>query len=288
MSSKKQVGFNQDFPLVASTGTNFTMSDVSEIGDSKIFSSVQEGQPALNESIGSYSIKPPSVGENTKSSSGKSRDTTMSEFSISGFKWESNNSLGYSFGNSGRTRSFPDLMLSTDEPPLPSLHVGDSDKNSSDNNDAVRHTRTKSGRLLRPSSYRASSSESSGSDMASIRFDRNFHPVRSRNNTALSISALNDGMSVMSLESRRSLSVSDNSTWLEAFKSMQSITSDVNPWDVEGSLRPQAWNDDGSIRSLLTDVSSDLNALDLAEPLLPPYPTDSWRDDSAFITKPDP
>jgi hypothetical protein len=28
--------------------------------------------------------------------------------------------------------------------------------------------------------------------------------------------------------------------------------------------------DDGSVRSFLSDVSNDLNALDLAEPLLPP------------------
>mmetsp|Transcript_12330 Transcript_12330/g.25999 ORF Transcript_12330/g.25999 Transcript_12330/m.25999 type:complete len:661 (+) Transcript_12330:314-2296(+) len=290
---KRQVGFSSsDIPLAASTATNFTMSDVSEFSGANIFASIDEEkdrkQPKELLTIKPLSVEKDSSGT-TKSSSGKSRDSMMSELSISGIRMSGIDltyaSLGQSFGTSGRTRSFPDLMLSTGEEPLPSMPLAESDKDTSDTNDAGKKKK-KSGRLLKPMAHRASSSESSASSMASIRFEKGFHPVRSRTNTGLSISALNDAMSIMSMDSRKSMS--DNSSWLDAFKSMQSINSDANTWENDGSARPQVWNDDGSIRSLLTDVSSDLNALDLAEPLLPPYLSESGLDDSGFIIKPDP
>ena len=276
-----------------STSTNLTMSDVSEIGKSVLSSCngfvpdnpAQERETIHNESMADCSLNPPSTGthssETTKSSSGKSRGSLISELSLSGVNTQD---LGFSLSSLGRTHSFPDLLLSTGDSPLPILLSGDSDKDYSDSNIEVKAKRTKSGRLLRPTNHRSSSSESSCSSM-SIRFDRAFHPVRSRANTGLS--GLNDAMSMMSMDSRRSLR--SDTSWLEAYKSMQSINSDQNPWDAEGSLRTAPWGDDGSVRSLLTDISNDLNALDLAESLLPPLQTDVGLDDSgAFMVRPDP
>lgn len=129
-----------------------------------------------------------------------------------------------------------------------------------------------------------------------------FHPVRERNNTG-NISGLNDAMSIMSLDSRKSIK-SETSSWLENFRSMQSIHSDMNPWEAGGSgvsgggmgmslVRNQMndGSDNGSVRSFLSDVSTELNALDLAEPLLPPIPTDSPLNDSGsdyMVARPDP
>jgi len=121
---------------------------------------------------------------------------------------------------------------------------------------------------------------------------KGFHPVRGRINTATS--GINDAMSIMSLDSRKS--TKSESSWLENFKSMQSIHSDMNPWEgggggVNNSLKSLVMGDEGSVRSFLSDVSNDLNALDLAEPLLPPIMTDSGLNDSLgefMISRPDP
>lgn len=108
---------------------------------------------------------------------------------------------------------------------------------------------------------------------------RGFHPVvRSRTNTA--VSGINDAMSIMSLDSRKSIK-SDASSWLDNFRSFQSIQSDMNPWEAptgESLIRPAG--DEGS----LSDVSYDMTALDLAEPLLPPL----TMNDSYEFMKPDP
>jgi len=287
---------HRDFPSLAkSTGTDFTMSDVSDFGASSTgmknslgpaMDPLHEGHADRIESEGT--LKGSEVTNATKNSnSDKSRNSLgLSELSVSGLM-DPNMSLGglgFSFGASGRTRSFPDLMLSTGEPPLPAMHTGDSDK---DNSDPSRKKKKKRGtRLLKPLHRHSSSESSSVYSMESLK--SGFHNVR-----GLALSGLNDAMSTMSIDSRRSQK--SDASWLEAYKSMQSITSDVNPWEGEGhnnSLLSSAnqWADDGSVRSLLTDISNDLNALDLAEPLLPPYQTDSGLDDSNgfFEKRPDP
>lgn len=106
--------------------------------------------------------------------------------------------------------------------------------------------------------HRKSSSASSNTSMASLTI-KGFHPVRERANTA--ISGINDTLSLMSFNSRKENN-SESSSWIDNFNSMQSIHSDMLPGRPLG--------DDGSVRSFLSDVSNDLNALDLAEPLLPP------------------
>jgi hypothetical protein len=55
---------------------------------------------------------------------------------------------------------------------------------------------------------------------------------------------------------------------------MQSIHSDMLPGRPLG--------DDGSVRSFLSDVSNDLNALDLAEPMLPPL---SMNDSHEYMNR---
>jgi len=206
----------------------------------------------------------------------------------------SDQSLGLHLGHSGRTRSFPDLMLSTGDllPPLEGDDY-DSDVEILDDRDAsakdAEYRRTSSGRMLRASFHRRSSSSSSNPSMTSLTL-KGFHPIGGRNNTATS--GINDAMSIMSLESRRSMR-SESSSWLENFKSMQSIHSDMNPWENGSSAnnRSLVMGDEGSVKSFLSDVSNDLNALDLAEPLLPPIMTDSGLHDSLAeftMSRPDP
>lgn len=228
----------------------------------------------------------------SKSSGGsrKSRDSfTMSDL------MSSEQSLNISFGHSGRTRSFPDLMLSTGDL-LPPMEGDDSDVDILDNPDGkskVENQRTSSGRMLRTPFHRTSSSESSNHSMTSLTL-KGFHPVRSRINTATS--GINDAMSIMSLDSRKSNKSEAEGSWLDNFRSMQSINSDMNPWEsgaggLNNSLKSQVMGDEGSVRSFLSDVSNDLNALDLAEPLLPPIMTDSGLNDSLaefMMSRPDP
>jgi len=274
-----------------SIATDFTMSDVSAMGESRNgFSGVfdestsipppaaqklqqQQGAtgPAPGTGGGTTAHLKQSTG--TTSSSSKSRDNSLTMSDLMG--------SGFSLGMSGRTRSFPDLMLSTNDllPPLQS-DFGDSDREEKEQRRAPFH--------------RQSSSESS--EMGA------FHPIRGRNNTG-NISGLNDAMSIMSLDSRKSTK-SETSSWLENFRSMQSIHSDMNPWEAGGSgvsgggmgmslVRNQMndGSDNGSVRSFLSDVSTELNALDLAEPLLPPIQTDSGLNDSGsdyMMARPDP
>lgn len=95
------------------------------------------------------------------------------------------------------------------------------------------------------------------------------------------MSGINDAMSIMSLDSRKSVK-SDTLSWLDNFHGFQSIHSDMNPWEAptgeESLVRPAG--DEGS----LSDVSYDMTALDLAEPLLPPL----MMNDSYDFMKPDP
>ena len=235
----------RDFPLTMSVDKIFTSSDISAFG------------------------RRPS---DTSDVTNKSRDSfIMSEL------LGSNQSLGISLGSLGRTRSFPDLTLSSNDllPPLPA--EGDRDNYLTNRvNEGKEKLRTSSGPKMRPF-HRHSSSESSNHSMTSFTI-KGFHPVRSRSNTA--VSGINDAMSIMSLESRKSIK-SDGSSWLDNFRSFQSMQSDTNPWEpspVESLLRPTG--DEGS----LSDVSYDMTALDLAEPLLPPL----TMNDSYDFMKPDP
>merc|ERR1719291_1287216 len=154
--------------------------------------------------------------------------------------------MGQSFGSQGgmsRTRSFPDLMLSTGDyplvfPPPPGAEQPQAGPR---------------GGILKPPPHRQNSGDS---DSMASATRIGFHPVRSRTNTAMS--GLNDAMSVMSIDLK-----SEESSWLDNFRSMRSVHSDAG-----NSLK---LGDEASVRSLLSDMSNDLNALDLAEPLLPPY-----------------
>lgn len=306
---------SQDFPPTTSVLTDFTMSDISTFGESRstfvdsirsnapnasaLSEDMQQGAP--QQGVQSHSGPQPGPGENaqkqstgTASSSSKSKESfTMSDL------MGSNQSLGINFGHSGRTRSFPDLLLSTGDllPPLP---AGDSERDLLDDpgeegqegiNTDGKEQRSSSGRLLRAPFHRHSSSESSNHSMASLRMS-GFHPVRGRSNTAMS--GLNDAMSIMSIDSRKSIK-SENSSWLENFRSMQSIHSDMNPWESTGSGTrgggQMLYGDDtGSVKSFLSDVSNELNALDLAElPLLPPIMAETLNDSGNSIPmRPDP
>lgn len=234
------------------------------------------------ETQGSASTDPNKQSSGTNSSSSKSpgQSMTMSELMGSGF----------SFGMSGRTRSFPDLMLSTGDLLPPMQSDSDREENQQSRNSSSGSNRD--GVQLKPF-HRQSSSESSG-NMGG------FHPVRrAGNNTNNAILPnLNDAMSIMSLDSRKSMK-SENSSWLENFRSMQSIHSDMNPWESTNSRGLSRKNNemiindgtDGSVRSFLSDVSAELNALDLAEPLLPPIDTETALNDSngfMGMARPDP
>jgi len=335
-----------EFPRHTSVATDFTMSDVSTLGDSRTAlpqernntvgtfdasmkaSGAMLGKSALlgifDESMGS--LMPPPTDEapkpyhqqevaltgdaekqprmtgaaagagggddpnkqstGTTSSSSKSRDGesfTMSDLMGSGF----------SLGQLGRTRSFPDLMLSTGDllPPLQS----DSEREEKDSQGPQTRTSSSSsnreGVLLKPFHRHSSSESSTGGNMGG------FHPVRGRSNAGHNVPGLNDAMSIMSLDSRKSLK-SESSSWLENFRSMQSIHSDMNPWEASSGRSLSRRNgemimndgSDGSVRSFLSDVSTELNALDLAEPLLPPIDADGGLNDSDFmgVARPDP
>lgn len=269
--SAKSSDRNQDFPPTTSVATDFTMSDVSTFGDS----GKPKPGPKHTNNAGTSGQESHKQSTGTTSSSSKSKDS----FNMSGFS-----DLSLPFGHSGRTRSFPDLMLSTGDllPPLPS---GDSEQE--DNNiDEAKEERSSSGRILKPPYHRQCSSESSNNSMTSLTL-KGFHPVRGRSNTGMS--GLNDAMSIMSIESRKSMK-SETSSWLENFRSMQSIHSDMNPWEQRGASGHMLGDDAGSVRSFLSDVSStELNALDLAEPLLPPILPDVGLNDSGdFMARPDP
>jgi hypothetical protein len=302
-----------------SVATDYTMSDVSEFTPVSVNPRREVAAPPqvthpsapmrntsldyLKETVKTFE------GTTVRQSSSDKSSLAVSELSVSGLKASAMNlepvsqaepvadhqrnmsTMTMSLGLS-RNFSFPDLFLSTgdlgiDEEPLAGR---ENEKNNSDpsNGDATLK-KTKSGRLFRQSSaHRHSSSESSSIYTAdSVKLAKGFHPVRGRNNT--DVSGLQDAMSLMSMDHQ---SFKSEASWLEAAKSMQSISSDMNPWaSGEGNSLRMTGADDGSIRSLLSDMSNDLNALDLAElPLLPPiHHSNSGLDDSAgFMQRPDP
>mmetsp|Transcript_6775 Transcript_6775/g.16666 ORF Transcript_6775/g.16666 Transcript_6775/m.16666 type:complete len:799 (+) Transcript_6775:320-2716(+) len=337
-----------EFPLTASVGTNFTMSDISMIGDSMKSpammqsllgspGSPERGKPSIRERQGPkqgqhqqggqrgrpqeigqgaqhvrHQGRPQEVGQgaqhlghgvvhkqsSTSKSSGEGSSGKES-FTMSDLMGSGQTLGGLTFGHSGRTRSFPDLMLSTGDllPPLPADEDGNSEMDLLKNDDTAKlsgganapNERSGSGRMLR-GFHRHSSSESDNQSMTSLTL-KGFHPVRSRNNTQLS--GINDAMSIMSLDSRKSLR-SESSSWIENFRSMQSIHSDMNPWDrandstMASGTRNNLYGDDGSMGSFLSD--STINALDLAaDPLLPPIYQDGLNDSLGdFLMRRDP
>jgi hypothetical protein len=287
-----------------SVGTDFTMSDVSEftpigIDVQKVPNSKQTTRPVEVTTSNDF---------NKNRGGGGSKSLAVSDLSTSGTKLsfrldesitnapteplttheehprrESTTTLGIS-----ASLSFPDFFLGTGD--LLGEEPVEDDKNALDpndgssNNGGTRQNKIKPGRLFKQlSTHRQSSSDSNSIfSVESLKWARGFHPMRSRNNTDMS--GLQDAMSLMSMEYQ---SFKSEASWLEAAKSMQSISSDTNPWN---SLRMTAPGDDGSIRSLLSDMSNDLIALDLAEPpLLPPIQhVESGLEDAGLFQRPDP
>ena len=249
---------NRDFPLTASIGTEFTMSDVTALDESalrRLNSDITFGESTRLNSDNSQQISQGAkqVGQcANKESLGSSGTIKSFSDSITVTNlMASNQSLGMSIGSLVRIRSFPDLMMNTGQPLV-------SDKDTSAyTQEGKQALKVSTGSIMRPF-HRKSSSASSNTSMASLTI-RGFHPIRDTSNTA--ISGINDTMSLMSFNSRKENN-SESSSWIDNFNSMQSIHSDMLP------SRPMG--DDGSVRSFLSDVSNDLNALDLAEPLLPP------------------
>jgi len=252
-----------------------------EYRDHEVAVSGDDEKPPKGETGGTNGCAPAKQSTNT-SSSDENKSFTMSDLMGSGF----------SLGLSGRTRSFPDLMLSTGAL-LPPLQTDSDREEKGQTRNSSSSSNRGDGALLRPF-HRQSSSESSG-NMGG------FHPVSRRSitgNNPNNVLNLNDAMSIMSLDSRKS-NRSENSSWLENFRSMQSIHSDMNPWEAGASGRNlsrrnnEMINDgtDGSMGSLLSDVTPELNALDLAEPLLPPIDSDHNMNDShdfMGMRRPDP
>ena len=283
---------NRDFPLTTSIGSDFTMSDVTALSQSAIqrldadiglgesarlnpdhapragryFN--DRGQYAKQDSLGSCSVK-------TASDSIVIADLLASHQS---------SSFGLSAVSLGRTRSFPDLMLSTGNLLQSTADGRDDSKFKQEGNQPLK---TSGGSTMRPY-HRKSSSASSNMSMTSLTF-KTFHQVRERTDTMMS--GINDTMSLMSFTSRKENNSerecnSESSSWIDNFNSMQSIHSDMLPHRPLG--------DDGSVKSFLSDVSTDLNALDLAEPLLPPLSmNDSYEymnrhSEYSYMNKPDP
>jgi hypothetical protein len=158
----------------------------------------------------------------------------------------SNLSLLLGGSSIARTRSFPDLLLSTGD----SIVVDDLGE-TIDLNDKHKTTR-----MERPYHRKSLSllSTSSSISMASSR--------------GCGMSEVYDTLSIMSVTSRKGdgTDKSETLSWTDAFNSMQSIhSSDMIPKLNKG--------EDGSVGSFLSDVSGDLNALDLdmmTDSLLPP------------------
>ena len=251
-------GHKDSMPPFMSTGTDFTMSDVSNFTTSN----TTKSNDGFNDEIFQGAKRQGS--NSTKSGSANSKHSfNMSDLSMSG--------MGFSFG---RTRSFPDLMLSTGDihnllPAFPADEGGDSDD--------ITPQRTSSGRILRPEPHARNNSSGSSTSGSNVSLTiKGFHPVRGRantQNTTSAMSGLNDAMSIMSIDSQKLSLKSESSSWMENLKSMQSIhTNDAR--------NAYLHDDSGSVRSLLSDISNDLNALDLAEPLLPPFQTDGGMNDS--------
>lgn len=304
-----------DFPSLAmSCATDFTMSDVSEFTPVSVTPRREHvipppAVPVPRDTSLDYmkeTTQPLEVATVRQSSSDKS-SLAVSELSVSGLKTSVMNiepvspqaaeparnlsNLSMSLGLS-RNYSFPDLFLSTGDLGLDgeAMPVENEKNNSESSNGDSRHKQTKRGSFFRQASGhgRSGSESSSIQTVDSLKLAaRGFHPVRGRNNT--DVSGLQDAMSLMSMDHQ---SFRSEASWLEAANNMQSISSEMNPWGagLEGNSLTHT-RDDGSIRSLLSDMSNDLNALDLAElPLLPPIrQSESGLEDGAvFLQRPDP
>lgn len=280
---------NNDFPLTTSIETDFTMSDISQFGDSRnsMAFSMQQSMTPDGVAAMQHSLEPTRIyqgarqqqqqgdgGEHKHSNNSKESDgtaathKTQESFNMSDLL-NSNQSLGFNFGHSGRTRSFPDLMLSTGDllPPLPA-EEGESDKGDGLNNHDLEVTeplkRTPSGRMMKQQFQRMSSEDSSQQSMTSLTI-KGFHPVRRNRADTGAMGSINDAMSIMSLDSKKSTAMnSESSSWIDNFRSMQSVH--------DGGSLSRTMGDDGSVRSFLSDVSNELHSLDLADPncLLPP------------------
>lgn len=238
------------FPHTTSIGTEFTMSDVTNLDDifqsQRLSSDFNFGDTttirrgSTNNSGRTGGNDPQIIHQGAKRHDSGSSSESM-ELLLG-----SNLSLLLGGSSIARTQSFPDLLLSTGD----SLVVDLGDETIDLNNE--RKTTVKAvngGRMERPY-HRKSLSTSSSISMAS---SRGFGM---------------DSLSLMSVTSRKGdgTDKSETLSWTDAFNSMQSIhSSDMIPKLNKG--------EDGSVGSFLSDVSGDLNALDLdmmTDSLLPP------------------
>jgi len=260
-----------------STGTDFTMSDMSTFGgvEESLKWSANSGlnpgggkAPAVVAMGGKTPIiagpSSPKANKATANSNAPVNKYSSTTFTSSSSSKSRDLSFAMSdlMGSFGRTRSFPDLMLSSGDllPPLPP-DASDSDREG-DKREGQPPTKTVGGRVLH---NRQSSSGSSAGGQGP------------------GVVGLNDAMSIMSIDSRRSQkSFRSETSWLDNFRSMQSVNSEQMKEDGMGMSLVRN-TDDGSsssVRSFLSDVSTELDALDLAEPLLPPIETDTGLNDS--------
>ena len=245
------------FPHTTSIGTEFTMSDVTNLDDvdqiQRLDSDLSFGDTTTvrrgssNNSGNTGGNYPQIIHQGAKRQDSGSGSESM-ELLLG-----SNLSLLLGGSSIARTRSFPDLLLSTGD----SIVVDDLGETIDLNN---KHKTTvkagNGGRMERPY-HRKSLSLLSTSSSISMASSRGF-----------GMSEVYDTLSIMSVTSRKGdgTDKSETLSWTDAFNSMQSIhSSDMIPKLNKG--------EDGSVGSFLSDVSGDLNALDLdmmTDSLLPP------------------
>jgi len=269
-----------------STATDFTMSDIStfDVFDESFKWSANSGANAgaskgsstaavcakASITAGPSSPKANKANANPNGPNNKHSSTTFTSSSSSKSR-DLSFAMSDLMGSFGRTRSFPDLMLSAGDllPPLQS-DVSDSDREGDKKEGRPLPPKTVGGRVLH------NQKSSSGSSAGGLH-------VAAGHGLCPGSGGVNDAMSIMSLDSRRSQkSFRSETSWLDNFRSMQSVNSDQMKEDGMGMslVRNPDDGSSGSVRSFLSDVSAELDALDLAEPLLPPI-TDPGLNDSA-------
>ena len=246
------------FPHTTSIGTEFTMSDVTNLDDvdqiQRLNSDLSFGGDTTTVRRGSSNNSGNTGGNDPQIiHQGAKRQDSGSGSESMELLLGSNLSLLLGGSSIARTRSFPDLLLSTGD----SIVVDDLGETIDLNN---KHKTTvkagNGGRMERPY-HRKSLSLLSTSSSISMASSRGF-----------GMSEVYDTLSIMSVTSRKGdgTDKSETLSWTDAFNSMQSIhSSDMIPKLNKG--------EDGSVGSFLSDVSGDLNALDLdmmTDSLLPP------------------
>lgn len=177
-----------------------------------------------------------------KSKSSNSRFSQISDLSMS---------LGLS-GSFGlhRSQSFPGLQsgefMSLGDTSLQALLE---EKVIGDINDEPGRTSKSSAESSSTTNKRSGTSSSKSGGFSDFEKPPRIRTQSSTSAAAMSITSVHSHRSSGRSSSHRS---SSDSSWLTPYKSMQSISSDMNPWR------------DDSSRSVMSDISTDLLALDLA------------------------